>query len=87
MYVNKAGPIQRLVRTECRTDLNRTQLSKLQRDILRVNAQTIRNYEQRGIIPPAMRNPINGWRVWDRAQLEEACERLQPRVPEAAHAA
>ncbi len=28
--------------------------------------QTLRDYEKAGIIPPARRDPISGWRVYDR---------------------
>ncbi len=40
---------------------------------------TIRKYADRGVLPLPMRDPVNGRRVWDRAELLEACRRLQPR--------
>jgi DNA-binding transcriptional MerR regulator len=52
-------------------------------DFLHVSTEAIRKYEARGVLPPAMRNPINGYRVWERRELLEACERLLPRRPEA----
>jgi len=49
--------------------------------LLNVSAEAIRGYEARGVLPPALRSPINGYRMWPREQLVEACKRLQPRVP------
>lgn len=43
---------------------------------------TVRNLEARGVLPRALRSPINNYRVWPREQLEEVCRRLQPRMPE-----
>ena len=31
--------------------------------------QTLRDYEKAGIIPPARRDPISGWRVYDREDV------------------
>lgn len=31
--------------------------------------QTLRDYEKAGIIPPARRDPISGWRVYDRGEI------------------
>ena len=46
--------------------------------LLDVSPDTIRGYEARGVLPPAMRSPANGYRLWPREQLLEACERLRP---------
>ncbi len=31
--------------------------------------QTLRDYEKAGIIPPARRDPISGWRIYDREDV------------------
>ena len=31
--------------------------------------QTLRDYEKAGLIPPARRDPISGWRVYDREDI------------------
>ena len=49
--------------------------------LLHVSTEAVRKYEQRGVLPPAMRNPINGYRVWEREELVDACRRLQPSRP------
>lgn len=37
---------------------------------LGVHPDTIRNYEKRGIIPPAKRSSINGYRMWEVGDLD-----------------
>lgn len=32
--------------------------------------QTLRDYEERGVIPTAKRDPIAGWRVYSRQDVE-----------------
>jgi DNA-binding transcriptional MerR regulator len=48
-------------------------------EMLGVTTEAVRKYEARGILPPALRSPINRYRLWDRRELAAACERLQPR--------
>ncbi len=56
-------------------------------DLLHVSTEAIRKYEARGVLPPAMRSPINGYRLWDPDTLTQACQRLTPRLlREVAHA-
>ena len=56
-------------------------------ELLEVSPETVRHWEARGVLPRAMRHPVSRYRLWPREQLEEACRRLQPRVPEEAPAA
>ena len=42
-----------------------------------VHPDTIRNYERRGIIPPARRSAINGYRIWETEDLEVIRQILQ----------
>ena len=37
---------------------------------LGVHPDTVRNYEKRGLIPPAKRSPINGYRIWEPEDLD-----------------
>jgi DNA-binding transcriptional MerR regulator len=46
--------------------------------LLGCSTKTVRRYEERGIIPEAERDPINGTRVWTRAQVERILAELRP---------
>ena len=43
--------------------------------VLGLHPDTIRRYERQGLIPPAQRSPMNGYRLWsnqDVAQIRQA---------------
>ena len=39
---------------------------------------TLRDYERRGIIPPAARDPINRFRLWSEEEVEDILKKLSP---------
>ena len=47
--------------------------------LLGVHPDTVRNYERRGIIPPAKRSPINGYRIWDKKEIPQILESIRAR--------
>jgi len=38
--------------------------------LLSVHPDTVRNYERAGLIPPARRSPLNGYRVWSEEDYQ-----------------
>ncbi len=49
---------------------------------LGVCAQTVRNLERRGVVPPAARLEPGGRRVWPAADVETIRTRLEQRITE-----
>lgn len=41
---------------------------------LGISKQTLLRYEKRGILPKAVRNPINGWRIYTENNLRKIRE-------------
>ena len=43
--------------------------------------EVVRRYEKAGVIPPAQRDPHNGWRVWPDEEVLRIQEQFQPVKP------
>ena len=48
--------------------------------ILHRHRLTVIDYEDRGLLPPALREPLTQDRMWDRAVVEELAEQLRASV-------
>ena len=46
-------------------------------DILGIHKRTLINYENKGIFPPARRNPVNKWRQFSEKEIKKLKEILQ----------
>lgn len=49
--------------------------------ILNRGTETVLNYERRGLLPVAFRQPLTNNRLWPREAVEELAERLRIREP------
>ncbi len=49
--------------------------------ILHRGADTVLNYERRGLLPLAARQPLTGNRMWPRMVVEALAKRLEVREP------